>query len=85
MAVKVIQPQGVCSRQITVEYDESGVITSCQFVGGCQGNTKGISELVVGMKDQFVIDSLSGIPCRGSSTGVTSFPYQLAKCLKEIL
>ena len=39
MAVKVIQPQGVCSRQITVEYDDNGVITSCQFVGGCQGNT----------------------------------------------
>ena len=85
MAVKVIQPQGVCSRQITVEYDDNGVITSCQFVGGCQGNTKGISQLVVGMKAKEVIDRLSGIPCRGSRTGDTSCPDQLAKGLKEIL
>lgn len=85
MAVKVIQPQGVCSRQITVEYDDNGVITSCQYLGGCQGNTTAISKLVVGMKVKDVIDRLSGICCRGSRTGDTSCPDQLAKGLKEIL
>ena len=67
------------------EYNDEGIITSCQFVGGCQGNTKGISQLVVGMKAKDVIDKLSGIPCRGSRTGDTSCPDQLAKGLKEIL
>ncbi|MCQ2088202.1 MAG: TIGR03905 family TSCPD domain-containing protein [Bacilli bacterium] len=85
MAVKVIQPQGVCSRQMNIEYDDNGVITACQIIGGCGGNTTGISHLVVGMKVEDVVKRLSGIPCRGSRTGQTSCPDQLAQGLKEIL
>lgn len=85
MATKVIQTQGVCSRQISIEYNELGVITSCQFLGGCQGNTTGIASLVVGMKVKDVAEKLEGITCRGSRTGATSCPDQLAKGLKEIL
>ena len=45
-----IQPHGVCSRSMTVETDDQGVIQKLEVVGGCDGNLKGISALVVGMK-----------------------------------
>jgi len=76
-------PQGVCSRlmRITVEDD---VVVSLEVMGGCQGNLRGISKLVEGMKVEEVIKRLEGITCRGSRTGQTSCPDQLSKALKEI-
>ena len=72
--------KGVCSSTINFEV-ENDVITSLQFVGGCNGNLKGISSLCVGMKVQDVIERLEGIKCGFKST---SCPDQLAKALKEI-
>lgn len=85
MPSKVIYPQGVCSREFDVDYDENGVITSCKVLGGCQGNLQGICKLIVGMKVKEVAEKLSGIKCRGSRNGETSCPDQLANGLKEIL
>ena len=31
------QPRGVCSRAMTVEVDDQGVIRDLQVVGGCNG------------------------------------------------
>ena len=45
------QPRGVCSRAMTVEVDDQGVIRDLQVVGGCNGNLKGISRLLKGMKE----------------------------------
>ena len=72
--------KGVCSSTITFEI-ENDVVTSVQFVGGCNGNLKGISSLVVGMKVDDVIERLEGIRCGFKST---SCPDQLAKAMKEI-
>ena len=44
----IYRPQGVCSQLINVELD-GDVIKSVEFVGGCAGNTMGISQLVKGM------------------------------------
>ena len=41
-------PHGVCSRAIDIEV-EDGVIQSVRFTGGCNGNTQGVSRLVIGM------------------------------------
>ena len=70
---------GTCSRyiNITVEGDS---ITDVKFMGGCDGNLKGISALVNGMKIDDAIAKLSGIRC-GFKT--TSCPDQLARALKE--
>ena len=70
---------GVCSKMILVEVDD-GVVTSCKFVGGCAGNTQGVSALVVGMKIEDAIARLSGIKCGFKGT---SCPDQLATALKE--
>ena len=72
---------GVCSQQIHIEV-EGDIIKSVQFVGGCAGNTAGISKLVAGMKIQDVIDRLEGTRCGFRST---SCPDQLSIALKQIL
>lgn len=72
---------GVCSRQITVEL-EGNVIKDVAFLGGCNGNTQGVSALVKGMDAQEAIDRLRGIRCGGRAT---SCPDQLANALEEAL
>ena len=80
MAVYNYKTQGTCSQQIKIEYD-GDTIVSVQFVGGCNGNLKGINKLVQGMKIDDVIARLEGTQCGFRST---SCPDQLAQALKEI-
>ncbi len=71
---------GVCSRNILVDV-EDGIVKSVKFEGGCNGNTRGISALVEGMKVEEVIDRLQGIKCGFKGT---SCPDQLAKALETV-
>ena len=71
-------PKSVCSRKINFEV-ENNIITKCEFVGGCTGNTQGISRLIIGMPIDEAINRLSGIQCRRG----TSCPDQLARALSE--
>ena len=80
----IITPKNVCSRQIEVEH-ENGIIKHVKFVGGCQGNTQGVAVLLEGRQIDEIIPLLEGIKCRGSRTGETSCPAQLAEGLKEAL
>ncbi len=75
-------PSGVCSRMINIELDENGVIEKVQFIGGCNGNTSGISQLVKGMQAEDVISRLKSIDCNGKGT---SCPAQLAIALEQAL
>ena len=64
---------------VTIGYEvENGVVTACQFMGGCPGNTQGVAKLVVGRKVEEVVAVLKGIVCRGG----TSCPDQLARALE---
>ena len=69
-------PKGVCSRQITVEV-EDGIIKSVAFVGGCAGNTAGVSKLCVGRKVDDVIELLRGTQCRGGTSCLFVCPFGL--------
>ena len=73
-------PRGVCSRKITVELSDSGVVENVSFQGGCNGNTQGVAALVKGMKVEDVIERLENIHCGMKNT---SCPDQLAQALKE--
>ena len=73
-------PAGSCARSITINV-ENGMVTDVQFVGGCNGNLKGIGSLVRGMRVEDVIERLEGITCGPKST---SCPDQLAKALKAM-
>lgn len=70
-----------CSQQIIVNVEE-GIIKEVEFIGGCSGNTQGISALVKGMKIENVINKCRGIDCAGRGT---SCPDQLSKALEEII
>lgn len=75
----VCKTKGVCSRSIEIEL-EGDTVKSVTFNGGCNGNTKGISSLVRGMKVDEVITRLKGTDCGGRGT---SCPDQLAKALEQ--
>lgn len=75
-------PKGICARHITVELDDSNVIQNVEFVGGCDGNHKGIVSLCKGMKASDAVERLKGITCGPRST---SCPDQLACALEECL
>lgn len=74
----IYRPQGVCSQLINVELD-GDVIKSVEFVGGCAGNTMGISQLVKGMNVDEAIRRMEGITCGFKPT---SCPDQLSKALR---
>ena len=63
---------------MTIELDDNGVITKANVIGGCNGNLQGICRLIEGRRADEVIETLKGIKCRGSRTGETSCPDQLA-------
>ena len=68
---------GTCSREIIFDVEE-GKVKNVQFIGGCNGNLKGIASLVEGMDIDEVIGRIEGIQCGMKST---SCPDQLAKAL----
>ena len=45
----VYTTQGTCSRQITFDVVDNK-LTNVRFLGGCSGNTQGVSKLVEGME-----------------------------------
>ena len=73
--------KGTCSQLISFEL-EDGKVHNVSFLGGCNGNLKGIGALVEGMDAQQVIEKVQGIRCGMKST---SCPDQLAHALQEAL
>jgi uncharacterized protein (TIGR03905 family) len=71
--------RGVCSKEISFEVVDNKVV-KVQFVGGCSGNTQGVSRLVEGMDVDEAIKRLDGIQC---GFRPTSCPDQLSQALKE--
>ncbi|MGN0824595.1 MAG: TIGR03905 family TSCPD domain-containing protein [Candidatus Coproplasma sp.] len=69
---------GTCSRQITFEVDEENKIHSVRFLGGCAGNTQGVSRLCEGRDLDEVHDIVKGVLCRNG----TSCPDQLSKAIE---
>lgn len=74
--------RGTCSRQINIEIADDGeTILNVDFIGGCNGNLKGIGALVKGKKIDEIADALECIDCNFRGT---SCPDQLSKALREI-
>lgn len=74
--------QGVCSRAIEFDIDESGILTDIRFDGGCPGNTHGVCALARGRKAADVAAALRGTDCRDRGT---SCPDQLARAIDAAL
>ena len=72
-------PKGVCSIEMIFDI-ENNIINSLKIIGGCPGNTVGVSRLVAGKSVDEVIEMLEGIECGARGT---SCPDQVAMALKE--
>ncbi|EPS51700.1 hypothetical protein CFSAN002367_05433 [Clostridium botulinum CFSAN002367] len=55
-------------------------VVKVNFLGGCDGNLKGLSSLIEGMDIDDAIKRLQGITCGSKNT---SCPDQLSKALQE--
>ena len=76
------QNKGVCSRSTEIELNSDHTIASVKVEGGCNGNLKGISRLLVGMKAEDAIARMEGTTCGRKPT---SCPDQIAQALKGAL
>lgn len=77
----IYEPSGVCSTKMIFEINvKENIIEDLKVINGCNGNLKGISSLIKGMKIEEVIEKLSGITCGFKDT---SCPDQIAKALME--
>ncbi|MCR5666213.1 MAG: TIGR03905 family TSCPD domain-containing protein [Eubacterium sp.] len=68
-----------CAAKILLDMND-GVVSNVKFVGGCDGNQKGICSLVEGMSVEDIESKLTGITCGRKPT---SCPDQLAKAVRE--
>lgn len=74
--------QGTCSVLTRVDLAEDHTICKVEVMGGCNGNLKGISQLLVGMKAEDAIQRMKGTTC---GPRPTSCPDQISRALEEAL
>ena len=77
----VYKTHGTCSQFIEVAVKDD-IVTACRFYGGCDGNTKGLAQIVVGMKTSDVISKLDGVRC---GMKPTSCPDQLCRAIEQCI
>jgi len=75
----VYNPKGVCSSKMQFIID-GDIIKNVKIIGGCSGNSQGISQLLIDMSIDDAIKRLRNIKCGFKST---SCPDQLAVALEE--
>ncbi len=71
-------PKGICAQVIDFDVVDDKV-ADVTFIGGCDGNHKGITALIKGMSVDEAIERLRGITCGPRNT---SCPDQLSKALE---
>ena len=74
--------KGTCSKQTNFVLNDDHTIASIEVIGGCNGNLKGICQLVTGMKAEDAIARMEGTTCGRKPT---SCPDQIAQALKGAL
>ncbi|MDD5858206.1 MAG: TIGR03905 family TSCPD domain-containing protein [bacterium] len=74
--------RGTCSVLTRVELNNDHTIENVEVLGGCNGNLKGICQLLKGMKAEDAITRMKGTTC-GSKP--TSCPDQISLALQEAL
>lgn len=70
----------VCSQEMIIEVDKD-IIKKVTIIGGCAGNTLGVSSLIKGMNIDEAINRMKGIKCGIKGT---SCPDQLAIALETV-
>ncbi len=74
--------KGTCSVLTRVDLAEDHTIRKVEVLGGCNGNLKGICQLLQGMKAEDAIQRMKGTTC---GPRPTSCPDQISHALEEAL
>ena len=74
--------KGFCSSQIILDI-EGDTVKSAMFIGGCNGNLKGIGALISGMKIDDIIEKCQGITCGSRSTSCGSINESVNCCKRR--
>ena len=75
------QTEQTCSQQIDFDIAD-GRLHNVVFLGGCDGNLRGVGRLVEGMKIEDVLSRLEGIRCGWKDT---SCPDQLCRAIRQAM
>ncbi len=78
----VYYPKGVCSRMYEITVADDGTLEDIRIEGGCNGNLKGLRQLMLGRPIAEVADLLEGVQCGSKGT---SCPDQISKALRQML
>ena len=76
--------KGTCSQMIFFDIEDNKV-KNVKFMGGCNGNLKGISALVEGMDIDEVISRVEGVTCGMKRTSCSDQLAQALKAAKEAI
>ena len=74
--------KAVCAMSFTFNVDERGHLYNCLLLGGCQGNSQALGELLEDMHINIAITKLEGIICANKGT---SCGNEIALALKQYL
>ena len=74
--------KGTCSKETHIVLNDDHTIESIEVIGGCNGNLKGISRLLKGMKAEDAIARMEGTTC---GPRPTSCPDQIAQNLSDLI
>lgn len=74
-------PKGICAKKVDFDV-EDGVVKNVVFVGGCDGNHKGLAALAEGMTPEEIVKRMKGITC---GFRATSCPDQLTAALEKYM
>ena len=74
--------KGTCSVLTRVDLADDHTIRKVEVMGGCNGNLKGICQLLQGMKAEDAIQRMKGTTC---GPRPTSCPDQISHALEEAL
>jgi len=77
--LEVFIPENVCPKAIRYSVKDHK-LAHLEFAGGCDGNLKALSTLLVDMDIDIVIDKLSGITCGKKATSCVD---QLCTALRD--
>lgn len=73
------RPEGVCSVEMIFDI-ENDIVKKLKIVGGCPGNTVGVSKLIENKSIEEIISLLKSIQCGNKGT---SCPDQVARALEK--
>ncbi len=76
--------KGTCSKETHIVLNDDHTIESIEVIGGCNGNLKGISRLLKGMKAEDAIARMEGTTCGPAPPAALTRSPRTSSALAEL-